>query len=95
MKRLSALFIGMIMIVGAQTAFGLEGSTYEDPSMNSAISVSQAWGSDKAEATNCSSVMSGFDNEGGTDGFKIEQVCLRDEVDADNSNVYEYGSPRI
>ena len=90
MKRLSALFIGIIMIVGAQTAFGLVG--YEDPSVTSGIAATQPWGHDKAEGTNCMNVLTGSDSEGASaDGFKIEQVCLRDEGDADKRYDFDNG----
>jgi hypothetical protein len=93
MKRLSALLIGVVMIVGAQTTFGLEGSNYQDPSMISGIASTQPWGHDKVEGTNCSNVLIGMDSQGGSaDGFKIQQVCLRDEVQGDRGNAYEFGN---
>ena len=69
MKRLSALLIGFIMIVGANSALALEGSTYNDPSMNAGITATQAWGHDKPAATNCSNMVIGLDEPSrSTDG---------------------------
>ena len=88
MKRLSALLIGIFMIVGAQTSFGLVG--YEDPSINTGIAVSQPWGHDKAEGTNCSIAVIGLDNYS-PEGVRLEKVCLRDDVEPDENDRYQFG----
>ena len=91
MKRLSALLIGFIMIVGANSALALEGSTYNDPSMNAGITATQAWGHDKPAATNCSNRVIGL-AEPSPDGARLEQVCLRDEVEKSEIELMQEGN---
>ena len=76
MKRLSALVIGVFMVVSAQSVFGMSG--YSDPlqQAQSGIAAAQNWGQDKVQNTNCRDELTGVHSQGdAANEPKIESVC--------------------
>jgi len=80
MKRLTAFLIGVLIIVNAQTSFGLIGC-FEDPGSDPWPTDLQAWGQIKGEGTHCQKILTLIKSKDSSeDRFKIKRDCSSDET---------------
>ena len=93
MKRLSALVIGVFMVVSAQTAFGLTGG-FDEPDPSDGINAVLSLGNDRAESANCTSTsIHGEMNSEirDFDAFEVVKDCAVDLSPADADEYYQTG----